>query len=180
MPRLFSADPRIEREAARVYFGENTFELSKSEEIDRWAVSLRMRHRNQIRKIVVREWPVKHRQISSTNDAAFRKLGTLRNLSELAVAIDEREAISQLLLEPSWISQMSWHSILGYGLQVQLQLLYLDGIDAFRAMRGLRTVSIAPFDNELHPKWESGAIPRGVLETVKREMVQSRETLGKE
>lgn len=162
-PCLLQADLRIEREAARFYFRENEFVLSELREIHLLLATAWPRHYNLIQTIVLGEWPLYSRKLGGSRvDQHVRKLAVLRGLVDLTIKLNEQEALKAMLGNKRSHSSMQWHSSLGYGPQVQLQLLHLDGINALREMRRLRQVS---FDHV-------GNIPGGLLEQIRREITQ--------
>lgn len=96
-PSLLVADPKIDREAARIYYGENIFEASDKKELKDWVQTVGQRGRNHIRKVKLASWPASLRLTASGNEQTFEKLKNLRKLELLILAIDEQHVIKELI-----------------------------------------------------------------------------------
>lgn len=165
MPRLLQVDTRVEREASRIYFQENTFQVTPSHdggEMFKWRCRLWPRHLNRIRKVVLKAWTPESR--FSGDD--IRRLSFLRGLESLVVPIDEHELLMYALRCDSGIN---WHDSLELGPQIRLKLLLARGMPQLRSLRNLRHVEFVLFSGK------PGSIPGGFLETtIKREIMQPR------
>lgn len=167
MPCLLQADRKLERETANIFFGENTFEVSEPRELDHWVRLVHKRHYNRMRKILLKFTRLVPRTSAAYNESSLRKLGAMRGLKNLTVGLDEQKAIEAMLTRKG--STIQWHKSLGYGPQVQLHLLHLDGMHVLRAMRGLQHVEFTS------PGQQPGVAQCDLLQAVKREMMQPLE-----
>lgn len=167
MPRLLQADRKIEREAAHIYFGENTFEVSEPSDLYSWAKLVHKRHYNRIRKVLLKIPRLRPRNSAADNEASLLKLGTMRGLESLTVELDERETIKAMVERSR--RGVQWHESLGYGPQVQLHVMHLDGMHVLRAMRGLKHVEFRS------PRQQINIVQGGILPLIGREMMKPLE-----
>lgn len=182
MPVLLQADSRIEKEAACVYFGENRSAF-RNTDLDRWFKILFKRHVDQIRMVSLHfEHKIRPKEALAT-EKAFRKLATMQNLCNVRLEVSEQWMIEDLLKHDKLT--MQWHSSLGYGPQVQLQILRINGMSELREMRGLQTVYVPIGDNydpeDLSPDpedlcYSETAMPGGLFSTIRREIMQPRDS----
>ena len=169
MPTLLQVNDTIEREAAEIYYGENTFAFWAPGSLSTWELFVLPRHLKLARKVVLLTWTLLPG--ASANDA-FRKLGALPQLESLTVAVNERRCLENFTIMPKM-----WHPSLGFGRQIALQSYHLQGITGLRSLRGLREVKFfksytaTPDENP----GDVGTLPGGLLETtIKHEMMLSR------
>jgi hypothetical protein len=174
LPQLLQVSGKLERESSPIYFGENSFGIHGPEGLRIWRRSTWPRHIKQIRKVVLLHWS---RLEGVGSDTAFKALGALPNLASLVVVFDEEEELRKLLYggeyRPTY-RLLAWDKSLGFGPQVNLQLLRLNGITGLRSLRGLRDVkflkTIEAHDDPYHP-----SMPEGFFETtIKREIMQPK------
>jgi hypothetical protein len=143
-PQLLQASRRVEREASHIYFGENTFSLSSPESLYIWKRYTWRRHINQIRKVLIDYWT---RFKVGAGDEAFKEFGKLPRLESLTFMINETDKVEQML-QPSQYPKdcksvhraIKWDESLGFGPQINLQILRLNGMAGLRSLRGLRDV----------------------------------------
>jgi hypothetical protein len=172
MPSLLQADRKIEREASHIYFGENTFELSTPLDIRLWVDHICLRHLNSIRSIVLKSWiPMtwSHIPEGPKYDVNFKRMASLKSLQRLTIMVDEKRLLHGVL---NSFRKNNWHSSLGYGPQVSIQLLYISGMNGFRSIRGIRCLDflkVGSFGAQ-GPK-QLGSMEDGLLETTIRSEV---------
>jgi hypothetical protein len=175
-PSFLRVSRKVEREASPIFFGENTFALSKPDTLNTWKRFAMPRHSKQIRKVAISSWK---ESSSGSHDGAFKAFRTLPVLETLTFCIDEEKELEGLLAHHKWqptYRSIKWDPIIGFGPQVNLQLLRLDGIAGLRSLRGLREVN---FLRDLSISSEDpgnvGSMSGGFLETVvKKEIMQPR------
>lgn len=173
MPCLMQVSRRLELEALGIFLGENSFVMSLRD-MSIWKYWMPRRHYNQIRSVVVKDWW----SFGNMCDESFRMLGSMRSLESLSVRVDEQEALRSYLESTAKLFDIKWHNSLGYGPQVQLNVLRFEGIRGLRSLRGLRHVEFLPVDPEAEEEvpGDFGPIPGGLLDTViKKEMMASRD-----
>lgn len=167
---------KIEDEASRIYFGENTFALWRPEELSKWRHAVWLRHVNLITKIVLLNWC--NVDAPAAANKAFMQLGKLPKLHSLTVVIDESAELQRLL---------RYHPIIRCGgrgalsPQINLQLLRLPGMQGFRSLRKigkLKFVKTAEAIDSEDPK-DIGSIPGGLLESIRREIVNAGDVVPK-
>jgi hypothetical protein len=139
-PCLFHLGTRAEREAAGIFFGENTFFLDSPHKINLWKSMIWPRHFKLIRKVRVSGWDMTHLYGTGYNES-FRVLATLKSLNLLTLEIDEQESLERLLKKHATIK---WHESLGLSPQLHLQALNLIGIQGLLSMRNVRRVDFLP------------------------------------
>lgn len=170
MPRLLQLCKRTEREAAPIYFGENTFLVTDPYPVWQWKERLWPRHMKLIRQMTVNCWRTPDVYGSGYNDG-FRQLGSLKGLVKLTVKVDEQRSLEKFLERHSTIK---WHSSLGCSPQLQLQTLHFSGIMGLKSLTNIREVKFAPMTPPVpanHPG-KSGAIAGGILDTIIRSGMQ--------
>lgn len=167
MPVLLQASDAIEREAANIYYGENTFAFTGPGSLYTWKFFVMPRHLKLVRKVVLLRWT---RHSGATANDAFRKLSALPQLESLTVAVNERRRFAAP-------HTTKWHPSLGFGRQIALQAYRLEGITGLRSLRGLRDVKFVKA-KEAAPDEDpsdAGTLPGSLLETtIKHEMMLSR------
>lgn len=175
-PDLLQVSRKMERETSHIYFGENTFCLWSPEALSVWKRFAATRHIKQIRKVALWGW-TDSKGVSA--DAAFKAFNALPKLESLTFCFKEEKELAAMFTtheqKPAY-RIISWHVSLGFGPQVNLQLLRLPGISGLRSLRGLREVN---FVNDLNFSSEDpgnvGSMPGGFMETVvKKEIMQPR------
>lgn len=97
MPCLLQADHKIEREAAHIYFGENTLEVLEPLELDSLVNLVHKRHYNRIRKVLLKIPRLEPRNSAADNEASLLKIGTMRGLESLTVELNEQKAFKAML-----------------------------------------------------------------------------------
>ena len=175
-PSLLEVSRKIEREASPIYFGENTFQLCRPELLGVWKQYTSPRHMKQMRKVALLDW-TKFRGASA--DTAFKGLSALPKLESLTFCLNEEEILRKKLTYPDHRSPnrfTTWHSSLGFGPQVNLQLLRLRGMDGLRSLRGLREVKLVKdLDVSKDDLDNVGSMFGGFFETVvMKEIMQPR------
>jgi len=175
-PDLLQVSRKVEREAAPIYFGENTFCLWSPEALGVWKRFTLLRHIKQIRKVALWSWS----ELKGVPaDSAFKAFATLPKLESLTLCIVEEEKLKAMLTtheqRPAHRT-LSWHPSIGLGPQVNMQLLRLPGVGGFRSLRGLRGVKFVKDLNVSSDDPDNlGSMPGGFLETVARkEIMQPR------
>lgn len=167
MPALLQVNDTIEREAAGIYYGENTFAFTGPGSLYTWKYLILPCHLKLVRKVVLLRWT---RHAGAAANDAFRKLSALRQLESLTVAVNEKRCLTAS-------RTIKWHPSLGFGRQIALQAHHLEGITGLRSLRGLRDVKFVK-GNESAPDEDPadvGTLPGGLLETtIKHEMMLSR------
>lgn len=167
MPVLLQASDAIEREAANIYYGENTFASTGPGSLYTWKFFVMPRHLTLVRKVVLLRWT---RHSGATANDAFRKLSALPQLESLTVAVNERRCFAVP-------HTTKWHPSLGFGRQIALQAYRLEGITGLRSLRGLRfdEFHIAREAAPDEDPSDAGTLPGSLLETtIKHEMMLSR------
>jgi hypothetical protein len=175
-PILLLVNRKMDREASPIYFGENAFHLARPESLSDWKRFTTTRHMKQMRKVVVSEW-TKLRGASA--DGAFKVFDTLPKLESLTFCFREEDQLREKLGHPDFRAKnrfITWHQTLGFGPQVNLQLLRLQGMDGLRSLRGLREVKLVKDLNVSSDDLDNvGSMPEGFFETVvKQEIMQPR------
>jgi hypothetical protein len=102
-------------------------------------------------------------------DADFKKLSCLKSLQCLIVMIDEKAVLHALI---DGYENIKWHTTLGSGPQINLQLLYVNGMAGFRSIRGIRNLEflqVGTFNTKGVKRL--GSIAGGLLETTIRQEV---------
>ena len=167
MPVLLQVNNTIEREAAGIYYGENTFAFTGPGSLYTWKLFVLPRHLKLVRKVSLLRW-TRHSGTRANN--AFKKLSALPQLESLTVAVNERRCFTVP-------HTTKWHPSLGFGRQIALQTYRLEGITGLRSLRGLRDVKFVKA-NEAAPDEDPGdvgTLPGSLLETtIKHEMMLSR------
>lgn len=175
-PNLLQVSRKMEREASPIYFGENTFQFNRPEGLRGWKRFTTPRHIKQMRKVALLGWTELR---GASADAAFKAFNTLPKLESLTFCLDEEEALKKKLGSSDFRSPnrpIAWHPSLGFGPQVNLQLLRLRGMDGLRSLRGLREVKLVKdlgvSSDDLS---NAGLMPGGFFETViMKEIMQPR------
>jgi hypothetical protein len=139
-PFLFHFGTRAEREAACIFFGENTFFLASPSQVHSWKSMIWPRHFKLIRKVRVGGWDLPYFYGSGYNES-FRVLGTLKSLKSLTLKINERESLEQLLKRHTSIK---WHKSLGLSPQLHLQVLNFSGIHGLLSLRDVHQIDFPP------------------------------------
>jgi hypothetical protein len=165
MPRLLHVCKKTEREAAGIYFRENTFTWRTPKSSHSWKYLLWPRHIRLIRKVTIEGWSAPEQYGNGYNEG-FRLLRLLKGLQELTLKVDEQKALEKQLTSHSIIK---WHSSLGCSPQLQLQVLHFCGVHGLRSLTNIPHVDFQPLTKEGRERHgDSGAIPGGVLDTLVR------------
>jgi hypothetical protein len=173
-PHLFHFGTRAEREAASIFFGENTFFLEAPQKLYLWKSMIWPRHFKLIRKVRVSGWDFPHLYGTGYNEL-FRILGTLKSLNELTLEIDEQESLEKLLKKHATIK---WHESLGLSPQLHLQALNLIGVQGLLSLRNVRLINFllstpivsgSATENDRHG--DRGDIVGGFLDTTLRRQI---------
>jgi len=141
-PNLLQVSRKIEREASPIYFGENTFQFSRPEGLSVWKRFTAPRHIKQMRKVALSGWTELR---GASADTTFKAFNALPKLESLTLCLKEEETLEKKLLYSDFRTQnrpINWHPSLGFGPQVNLQLLRLRSMDGLRSLRGLREVKV--------------------------------------
>jgi hypothetical protein len=172
MPSLFRVGDKVQREASDIYFGENTFEVARPQDIKYWLRRLFPHHLKLVRSIVLKEWAVVRGGSvlrRSKCDADFKRLMTFKSLQCLTVMVDEKAVLHALIKEHE---NIKWHISLGSGPQINLQLLYVNGMAGFRSIRGIRMLEFLQVGTSITKGTKQlGSIVGGLLETTIRQEV---------
>jgi hypothetical protein len=170
-PRLLQVCKKTEREAAGIYFGENTFLCEDPHEVRLWKARLWPRHIRLIRGLIIEGWTTPENYGGGYNES-FRLLSSFRGLKLLTLKVDEQTALEKKLRHHPTIK---WHSSLGCSPQLQLQVLHFCGLQGLRTLTKVPRIEFPPLTEEGRKRHgESGAIVGGVLDTlVRREIAQS-------
>lgn len=164
-PHLFHVSDKIEREASRIYFGENTFVLYGPEELRQWKLFAWPRHIHHIRKVALLRW-CKLRSPIAANEA-FAQLGKLPKLESLDILFHEEWRLRQLLLFDPIIRCAGLSAM---GPQINLQLLRLPGMQGFRSIRGLQELTYTNVNGSSDEDID-GEMPGGLMELIRREIL---------
>lgn len=171
IPHLLQVCKRTEREAATIYFSENTFIWRSPKESWQWKYRLWPRHLALTRKVILDGWEHPEEYGKGYNDG-FRNLASFRGVESLIIKVDEHIALEKHL---SHHPTIKWHSSLGLSPQLHLQTLHFCGIYGLKTLVKIPQVEFPPLTKagrERHG--DSGAIPGGVLDTlVRREIARS-------
>jgi len=176
MPRLLEADRKIEREASQIFFGENSFVFCTPSCMDSWVKRLWHRHLNLIRSMILDDWYCAQNRLltySPSYDVGFQRLGRLKSLQSLTIMMDEAAVLNVVIRR---FLAMEFHSSLGYGPQINLKLLNLNGMASFRSLSGLRHLEALKFNSSITqvPK-QLGTMDGGLLESIiKQEVMRPR------
>lgn len=165
MPKLLHVCKKTEREAAGIYFGENTFIWSTPRETWAWRARIWPRHLMLVRKVIIDGW-LNPQEYGKNYNEGFRLLASFKGLKILTLKVDEQMALEKRLEHHP---NLKWHSSLGCSPQVQLQTLHFGGIHGLRSLTNIPQIEFLPLSQEgreLHG--DSGAIPGGVLDTLVR------------
>ena len=169
-PQLLQVCKKTEREAAGIYFGENTFICEIPHEARHWKARLWPRHLRLIRALIIEGWTSPEDYGGGYNEC-FRLLSSFQGLKVLTLKVDEQMALEKKLKHHPTIK---WHSSLGCSPQLQLQVLHFCGIQGLRSLTKIPCIDFPPLTEEGRKRHgESGAIVGGVLETlVRREIAR--------
>jgi hypothetical protein len=170
MPKLLHVCKKTECEAAGIYFRENTFTWCRPQDSYQWKSRLWPRHIRLIRRVVIDGW-VDPDEYGNGYNEGFRLLASLKGLQELTVKVDEQAALEQKLTRHPTIK---WHSSLGCGPQLQLQVLHFCGVYGLKSLTNIPHVEFEPLTEKGRKHHgDSGVIPGGVLDTlVKRDITR--------
>lgn len=139
-PYLFHFGTRPEREAAGIFFGENTFFLTAPHEVYLWKSMIWPRHFKLIRKVSVSGWNMPYFYGLGYNDM-FKILGTMKSLTTLTLNVDEQESLELLLGRHA---RIKWHKSLGLSPQLHLQVLNFCGVNALLLLRNIQCIDFPP------------------------------------
>lgn len=94
MPRLLKLCKRTEREAAPIYFGDNTFLVNDTSLIWQWKERLWPRHMKLVRQLNLDNWDDPH-MYGSGHSHRLKELGPLKDLDRLTVKVDELTSLKK-------------------------------------------------------------------------------------
>jgi hypothetical protein len=140
-PQLLEVCKRTEREAASIYFGENTFACEFPHETRIWKLRLWPRHLGLVRRIIVNGW-TKPENYGGGYNEEFRLLASFKSLKVLTLKVDEQMSLEKKLQHHQTIK---WHSSLGCGVQLSLQALHFCGIHGLNHLTSIPLVEFPPF-----------------------------------
>ena len=164
-PWLLQVCKKMEREAAGIYFGENTFTCETPHEVRHWKARLWPRHVRLIRSLVIDGWS-KPEDYGGGYNEYFRLLSSFQGLKVLTLKVDERMALERKLQHHPIIK---WHSSLGCSPQLQFQALHFCGLQGLRSLTKVPRIEFPPLTEEGRKRHgDSGAIVGGVLDTLVR------------
>jgi len=167
-PHLLHADNAIDREAARIYFGENHFDLSDIRDLDRFLSSLTIRHSRQVRFLTFR-WEGSTYSCSQV----FRRIGRLRNLQQLRIHVDEKVWVREQIRR---CPRLRWHESLGLSQQLNLLLLHRPGMNGLRDMCEIPDLQFLKIKASVgEESYAGGSIEGGCLETFLRHEINGCE-----
>lgn len=170
-PYLFHFGTRVEREAAGIFFGENTFFLDSPHKINLWKSMIWPRHFKLIRKLSVSGWSMPYIHGQGFNES-FRVLGTLKSLDKLTLNIDEQESLECILR--SRHTTIKWHASLGLSPQLHLQVLQFCGIHGLLSLRNVHQIDFPPSTRSppgSNHESDRGDIVGGFLDTTLRSKI---------
>lgn len=175
-PSLLLLSSEVEKEASPIFFGENTFCLRDATSLSTWKRFTLPYHLKQVRKIAISVFGERY---ASTGISAFTAFNSLPKLECLTVRIDEQKCLEMAVAHHEHTStnrEISWHPCLGFGPQLDLQSLRLDGVAGLRFVRGLREIKFVKDLNISNDDLKNvGSMSGGFLETVvRREVLQTR------
>jgi len=168
---LFKVCRKTEREAAAIYFGENTFTWERPHEVYQWKMRLWPRHLRLIRSLIINGW-TKPQNYGGGYNECFRFLSSFQGLEVLTLKVDEHMTLERRLQHHPTIK---WHSSLGCSPQLQLQVLHFCGLQGLRSLTKIPRIEFPPLTDEGRKRHgDSGTIVGGVLDTlVRREIARS-------
>jgi hypothetical protein len=169
--QLFQLCKQTEREAAWIYFGENTFVCVVPQEIRHWKLRIWPRHLRLMRALIIEGWSSPEDYGGGHNEC-FRVLSSFQGLQTLTLKVDEQMALEKKLQRHPTIK---WHSSLGCSPQLQLQTLHFCGLQGLRSLTKIPRIDFPPRTEEGRKRHgDSGAIVGGVLDIlVRQEIAQS-------
>jgi hypothetical protein len=167
IPKLLQVCKKSEREAAGIYFQENTFIWRDPSDSCLWKSYTWPRHLSLIRNVVVCNWF----WFGTRHNEHFRMLKSLKSLKTLVVKVDERYTLKMRL---ECHKTIEWHHSLGLSPQLQLQTLHFCGVQGLLSLINIPQVEFASLTEAGSEHTDgSGAIPGGVLDTmVRREIMR--------
>lgn len=170
-PQLLQLCKKTDREAAGIYFGENTFIWDRPHQVYHWKPRLWPRHLRLIRALIIEGWTSPENYGGGYSEC-FRFLSSFPGLKVLTLKVDEQTALEKRLRHHPTIK---WHCSLGCSPQLQLQTLYFCGIQGLRSLTKIPRIEFPPLTDEGRKSHgDSGAIKGGVLDTlVRREIARS-------
>jgi hypothetical protein len=165
IPQLLEVCKKTEREAAGIYFGENTFICRFPHQTSIWKLRLWPRHLGLVRKLIIDGWTTPENYGGGYNEE-FRLLTSFKNLKVLTLKVDEKMSLEKKLQHHK---TMKWHSSLGCSIQLSLQVLHFCGIHGLNQLTNVPRIEFPPLTEEGRKcHGDSGAIIGGVLDTLVR------------
>jgi len=143
-PQFLKVCKKTEREAASIYFGENTFVCAQPHEVRAWRVRLWPRHLSLIRALAINGWTTPEDHGGGYNEC-FRLLAAFKGLKVLTLKVDERMSLERKLRRHQTIK---WHSSLYCSPQLQLQVLHFDGIQGLKSLTNIPQIEFPPLTEE--------------------------------
>jgi hypothetical protein len=154
MPPLLRLSKKIEREAAPIFFAENTFSATFSHGMSRIVWATYPRHQRLVRSLII-EVPDRE-----SIGYIFKQLPRFRNLEHLRIRVDEKALVGKMLMKRSaW--QRTWEDPTP---QQNLAVLNLPGLKNLMEISGIKRVEFVK-KIDANSEEYGGPIPGGVLET---------------
>ena len=154
-PPLLRVSPKVDREAAHIYYGENGFEFDSITAVWRFARNTYPRHVRMVRRLTF-TW------VGDYSGEAFKCIARMKGLQELYIRVDEDQIVHDHKWEryntPFWIDRR-------IAPQQQLAALKQPGMSGLLRLSGIPHVQFIKeinYENEL----TGGPNPGGILETV--------------
>lgn len=165
---LLHSHHTIDKEAAPIYFGENSFDMLGLRELNYFITELQPRHYRRIRSLTVRWDGFTHRCAET-----FRLIGRLGELQQLRIHVDEENWIGQEICQRP---NLRWHESLGLSQQLHLLLLHRVGMNGLRDIRKIAELQFLKFKPTAGDDPDAGgAIAGGCLETFVRQEINGHE-----
>ncbi|KAK5116871.1 hypothetical protein LTR85_009131 [Meristemomyces frigidus] len=156
MPPLLELSKKIEREAARIYYGGNHFAFDSPVDAYLLCSNTWPRHLRLIRKVTL-TWNDNARMATE----AFDGFGRMKDLAELLIRVDEKRMLRTMLLRRKAHQSFGWEDPTP---QQQRAVLKFPGMVGLLRLSGIPLVRFLPMKN--HDGQDAGGpIPGGVLET---------------
>ncbi|KAK5136072.1 hypothetical protein LTR08_004122 [Meristemomyces frigidus] len=164
-PALLKVSKKIEREAARFYYGENQFDIASVAHAGCLVIGTYPRHLKLVRNVIC-TWS---RYGGATE--GFRYLSRLKGLEELTIRVDEKEMVREMCFARD--GQLRWSHCSDPTPQQQLTLLRYPGMNGLLSLSGIphvRFVERLDYNGEK----QGGSISGGLLETQVRSKITSQ------
>lgn len=157
MPPICHVSKKIEKEAAPIYYGENTFEFPHLTQLSCFLAESILRHQKYIRRI-----GFKYECSAWDGCAALRKVGRLKGLELLTIRLNERSMISSMVARHSGSTE--WVDDGAPTPQQQMKLLRFPAMSALLTISGIPEVRLLKLHDTCSDKVD-GPVPGGFFET---------------